>query len=73
MCGDILGSLIIAPCSAGSMAPLGGLFLLLKSSQISSIFTHLTPGLQLMYSINLVESIEMTRSSVQGGAEMCKS
>ena len=43
----------MAPGSAGNNAPLGGLFFDLKSSQISSIFTHSTPGFALMYSIIL--------------------
>lgn len=54
-----LGFLVIAPCSAGKRAPFGGLFLCLKSSQMSSIFTHFTPGLLLIYSINL-SSMNMT-------------
>ena len=49
----IPGSLAIAPCSAGRRAPSGGLFLLLKSSQISAIVTHSTPGLPLIYSMIL--------------------
>lgn len=43
----------MAPCSAGIIAPFSGLLLLLKSSQISAMVTHFTPGLVLMYSINL--------------------
>ena len=50
------GFFVMAPCSAGRREPLDGLFLLLKSSQMSSIFTHLTPGLLLIYSINLATS-----------------
>lgn len=50
---NLPGSLSIAPCSAGKSAPLGGLFLDLKSSQMSSIFTHSTPSFVLIYSINL--------------------
>ena len=50
---DLLGSLAMAPCSAGIIAPLTGLFFALKSSQISAMVTHFTPGFLLMYSINL--------------------
>ena len=64
-----LGSFNIAPASAGIKAPMGGLFLLLKSSHIcyfrvrlikpgeslrlTSIVTHCTPSFELIYSINL--------------------
>ena len=57
---DLLGSVRMAPCSAGIIAPFSGLFLLLKSSQISAIVTHLTPGLLLMYSINLKSIISFS-------------
>ena len=50
---DLLGSLTMVPCSAGIIAPLTGLFFALKSSQISAMVTHLTPGFLLIYSINL--------------------
>jgi len=43
----------IAPVAAGIMAPLGGWFFDLKSSQICSIVTHSTPSLVLMYSMTL--------------------
>lgn len=43
----------MAPRSAGNSAPFGGWFLALKSSLISSIFTHSTPSFVLMYSMSL--------------------
>ena len=56
---DLLGSLAMAPCSAGIIAPLAGLFLLLKSSQIFAMVTHFTPGFLLIYSINLRRKLSL--------------
>lgn len=47
----------IAPGSAGSKAPLGGLFFPLKVSQIVSMVTHSTPSNLLMFSMWLQSNV----------------